>query len=68
LEKAWGHLEVATDIAPPKYSAEPLCEMIEDGMSRKSALSINMEMYEDGSVSPMSLELLKQVRIRIRGC
>jgi hypothetical protein len=67
LEKAWGHLEKSADIAPPKYSAEQLCEMIEDGISRRSALSINMEMYEDGSVSPMSLELLKRVRQRIRG-
>lgn len=67
LEKTWGHLERNTDISPPKYTAAQLIEMIRDGMSRKSALSINMEMYEDGSVSPASLELMRQVRLAVRG-
>jgi len=67
MEKTWGHLAANTDITPPKYTAEQLSDMIKDGMSRRNALSINLEMYEDGSVSPASLDVMQQVRAIIRG-
>lgn len=67
LEKTWGHIEPNSDIAPPRYTAEQLIDMVKDGISRRNPLSINMEMYEDGSVSPASLEMMRRVRANIRG-
>lgn len=61
LEKRWGHIDKNTTIAPPEYSAEELVERIRHARKNRYPLSINLEMYEDGSVSPKSLEVLRKV-------
>ncbi|SDM04127.1 Alpha-L-fucosidase [Kriegella aquimaris] len=66
LEKKWGHIDKNTTIAPPEYSAEELVERIRHARKNRYPLSINLEMYEDGSVSPKSLEVLRKVRGAIR--
>ncbi len=66
LEKRWGHIDKNTTIAPPEYSAEELVERIRHARKNRYPLSINLEMYEDGSVSPKSLEVLRKVRGAIR--
>ena len=67
LEKRWGHIDPDTLIAPPKYSADTLAGMILDGTKRKSALTINLEIYEDGTVSPASLATMGAVHKIVRG-
>jgi hypothetical protein len=67
LEKRWGHIDWNTAIASPKYSPEQLIERIKHAQKNRYPLSINLEMYEDGSVSSESLELLEEVREVIRG-
>ncbi|GAA0880800.1 hypothetical protein GCM10009119_37700 [Algoriphagus jejuensis] len=66
LEKSWGHIEPDSPIKSPKFSVEKLTEMIQFAQTYKYPLSINLEMYEDGSVSPESIELLKQIKTVIR--
>jgi hypothetical protein len=67
LEKDWGHIVENTVIPKPKYSLTELMEMIQHAKRNKYPLSINLEMYEDGSISPDSFELLKKVSMEIRG-
>ncbi|MDB4584732.1 alpha-L-fucosidase, partial [Draconibacterium sp.] len=67
LEKRWGHIDWNTTIASPKYSIEQLIEWVQYAQQNSYPLSINLEMYEDGSASAESLELLKKVRMKIRG-
>ena len=67
LEKRWGHIDWNTIIPRPKYSVEQLTKRIKHAQENRYPLSINLEMYEDGSVSPESLELLKKLRGIIRG-
>ena len=67
LEARWGHIDPNTPIAPPRYSEEQLVDMVRDGIARRSVLSVNMEAYEDGTVSPASLELMRAVRRAVRG-
>lgn len=66
LEKRWGHIDLNTPISAPKLTLEQLIERIQHAQKNRYPLSINLEMYEDGSVSPESLELLKNVRAHIR--
>ncbi len=66
LEKRWGHIDWNTVINSPKYSLEQLTQRIKYAQKHRYPLSINLEMYEDGSVSPESMELLKKVRGVIR--
>lgn len=66
LEKRWGHIDWNIAISSPKYSLDQLTERIHHAQKNRYPLSINLEMYEDGSVSPESLELLKAIRKEIR--
>jgi len=66
FEKRWGHIDWNTAIASPKYTLEQLTERIKYAQKNRYPLSINLEMYEDGSVSPESIELLKKVRNAVR--
>ncbi len=66
LEKRWGHIEWNKEITSPKYSVEQLVEYIRHAQKNRYPLSINLEMYEDGTVSPESVDLLTKVRTIIR--
>jgi len=61
LEKRWGHIDLNSPIAKPKYSAKQLISVVKQARKSRYPSSINLEMYEDGSVSPASYSLLKQV-------
>ncbi len=67
LEKNWGHIEQNTPIPKPKYSLSQLSTIVQEAQRSQYPVSINLEMYEDGSVSPESMTLLKQLRETIRG-
>lgn len=66
LEKKWGHIVENTVIPKPKYSLKELTDRIKKAKKEQYPLSINLEMYEDGSVSLESIELLKKLRRIIR--
>jgi len=66
LEERWGHIDWNTQISEPKYSIDQLVEQISYAQKNRYPLSINLEMYEDGTVSPHSYGLLERVRIKIR--
>lgn len=66
LEKRWGHIDPDTRIEPPQYTADQLIQAIQTGRERRHPYSINLEMYEDGTVSPQSRRLLSSVRATLR--
>jgi hypothetical protein len=45
-----------------QWSVEQLAELVKKEQQNKYPLCINLEMYEDGSVSPESFELLKKLK------
>ena len=65
LEKRWGHIDLNTPIAKPKYSLEQLTRLVKRSRQARYPLSINLEMYEDGSVSPASAALLKELKAAV---
>ncbi|MDO6518647.1 alpha-L-fucosidase [Zobellia uliginosa] len=66
LEERWGHIDFNTPIKKPKFSAEELSGYVKNAQHNRYPLSINLEMYEDGSVSSESLKLLKELRKTVR--
>ena len=66
FEKDWGHIDWNTKIPPPKYTLETLVKLIRNAQENRYPYSINLEMYEDGTVSPQSYELLKKLKKEIR--
>ena len=67
FERKWGHIEPNAVISKPKFTLEKLTAKIRNAQREQAPLSINLEMYEDGSVSPQSVALLKQLKAAIRG-
>ncbi len=67
LEKRWGHIDENKPIAEPRYSATQLVNRIDNAKKNRYPIAINLEMYEDGSVSPASAQLLKEVRKTLQG-
>ncbi|MBT2161514.1 alpha-L-fucosidase [Zobellia barbeyronii] len=66
LEERWGHIDFNTPIKKSKYSVEELSKYVKNAQHNRYPLSINLEMYEDGSVSGESLKLLKELREIVR--
>lgn len=66
MEKRWGHIDLNTLITSPKYNIKQLTSFVKKAQKNKYLMSINLEMYEDSSVSPESFEILKKLKTIIR--
>jgi hypothetical protein len=62
----WGIYEAETKINPPRFTRDQIAALVNNALERKLAMSFNLLMYEDGSVSPQSLEMMKYVRTIVR--
>jgi hypothetical protein len=63
----WGVYKPETKITGPFFTPGDAVAMVRDASARGQALSFNLLMYEDGSVSPKSLDVMRAVRKAIRG-
>ena len=63
----WGLYKAETKINPPRFTRDQIKELVNNALERKIAMSFNLLMYEDGSVSPESLDIMKYVRTIVRG-
>jgi len=55
----WGIWKPETAIAEPKFTSEQIVEMAKAAKAHHVPLSFDLLMYEDGSVSPASLDVIK---------
>jgi hypothetical protein len=62
----WGINRPHTVIQPPHFTQEKAIQIAMDAAERNIALSWNMLMYDDGSVSEASLNLLQQAGQAVR--
>jgi Alpha-L-fucosidase len=63
----WGIWRPDTSIAKPKFTSEQIVNMAKYAKAHRVALSFNLLMYEDGTVSPASLDAVKLFGKTIRG-
>lgn len=63
----WGINHPDTKINKPCLTPRRAVELVQKASARGQTLSFNLLMYEDGSVSPDSLEVMRAVRKAIRG-
>ena len=63
----WGINHPDTKINKPCRTSRQAVELVRKASARGQTLSFNLLMYEDGSVSPDSLEVIRAVRKAIRG-
>ena len=63
----WGIWRRDTTIAKPAVTSEQIVDMAKNARAHHVALSFNLLMYEDGTVSPASLEAVKLFGKTVRG-
>ena len=63
----WGIWRPETMIAKPTFTSEQIVDMAKDAKAHHAALSFNLLMYEDGTVSPASLDVVKLYGRAVRG-
>jgi len=62
----WGHFKVNTPISPPRYSPDTMIARIPDAISRRNVPTFDVEVYQDGRISPETLTLFKEIRRAIK--
>jgi hypothetical protein len=63
----WGIWRADTTIAKPGFTSEQIVDMAKYAKAHHVALSFNLLMYEDGTVSPASLDAVKLFGRTVRG-
>ena len=61
----WGHFKTDTPIDPPQYSADVMVEKIEDSMRRRNVPLLDVEVYQDGTISPETFRMFQIVHREI---
>ena len=57
----WTHTESDKDIPSPLLKPDALIKIIQEGILRKNVAIMNVQVYQDGSISPETFDLLKQL-------
>lgn len=61
----WGHFKTDAPIDPPQYSADVMVEKIEDSMRRRNVPLLDVEVYQDGTISPETFQMFQIVHREI---
>jgi hypothetical protein len=64
MEPYW--VQEKVEMPEPRFTALALSDYISQCMKNGGAVTINLGIYQDGSVDPKAVEVLKQVRKRFR--
>jgi hypothetical protein len=64
MEPYWVQQKV--DMPAPRFDAQTLGDYVSQCMKNGGAVTINLGIYQDGSVDPRAVDVLKEVRERIR--
>ncbi|GAH68385.1 unnamed protein product, partial [marine sediment metagenome] len=67
LDDHWGHYEPDTDIRAPLFMTHTLVDYVKACIARKVVASLNLGIYQDGTISPATLEQMQVLRKAIRG-
>jgi len=61
-EGDWVHAHKDTEIGKPQWSAEQLATVLSEFAKFRNVPIFNLEIYQEGTVSPTSVEVFKQAR------
>jgi hypothetical protein len=66
MPASWLHGEVGR-IPPPQFSAEDLIAYVKANMEHQAVTTINIGIYQEGTIERSSLDVMRQLRRAIRG-
>lgn len=58
----WTHTQPNEEIPPPLLSSDSLVKIVKEAVRRKNLPVMNVRIYQDGSISPHTYTLLKQLK------
>jgi hypothetical protein len=62
---SWVHSETGP-IPPPQFSTEDLIAHVKANMKHQAVTTINIGIYQDGTIEQSSLEMMRQLRRAVR--
>ncbi len=62
MENEWVHGKADSPITAPRFTAETLADYIRNSNRRGGVVTINLMIYQDGSISDASLDVMKEIR------
>ena len=65
INSDWGHFKTNEPIGPPQYSTDAMVEKIEDSLKRKNIPLMDIEIYQDGTISPETFQMFQTIRRKI---
>jgi hypothetical protein len=63
----WCHTKQDTDMPPPCHTTEEVVNYVKLCVQEKTVPTINISIYQDGTVSSATLDQMRAVRKAIRG-
>jgi hypothetical protein len=63
---SWVHSEIGP-IPPPQFSTEDLIAYVKANMEHQAVTTINIGIYQDGTIEQSSLDMMRQLRRAVRG-
>ena len=64
MEPYW--VQESAEMPDPRFTSNQLSRYIKDCMKNKGAVTVNMGIYQDGTVGKKALEVMKEVKQQIR--
>jgi hypothetical protein len=58
----WGHFKTDAPIDPPQFSADVMVEKIKESMRRRNVPLLDVEVYQDGTISPETFQMFQTIR------
>lgn len=62
----WGHVTPNTAVPAPEYSAAEMIAFLQKAAAKKLVATINLEVYQDGSAAPTTIEEFKAIKAAIK--
>jgi hypothetical protein len=62
---SWVHSETGP-IPPAQFSTEDLIAYVKANMDHQAVTTINIGIYQDGTIEQSSLDMMRQLRLAIR--
>jgi hypothetical protein len=58
----WGHFKTDAPIDPPRLSTDVMVEKIKESMRRRNVPLLDVEVYQDGTISPETFQMFQTIR------
>ena len=62
----WGHFKANQPISPPRMTADVIVPKMNDAMNRGEVPLLDVEVYQDGTISPETLRLFQAIRREVK--